>query len=156
MIEVYHQALLSLDSRQNLCMVFCDISKAFDRVWHKGLVFELSQLGISGSLLSWLKDYLSCRSHSVIVNIVRLRSRSMSITMTCYLQPIQNSGHVLLGHQRCSPSEFDFCRTIVLQCYHCLRSTYLAYYVFGKSRANLPPIKFNFSVSNAFLRQPAV
>ena len=49
-----------------------------------------------------------------------------------------------------------FCRTIVLQCYHCLRIAYLAYYVFGKSRANLPPIKNNFSVSNAFLRQPAV
>ena len=50
----------------------------------------------------------------------------------------------------------DFCRTIVLQCYHSLRITYLAYYVFGKSRANLPPIKFNFSVSSDFLRQPAV
>ena len=50
----------------------------------------------------------------------------------------------------------SFWRTIVLQCYHSLRITYLAYYVYGKSRANLPSIKFNFSVSNAFLRQPAV
>ena len=49
-----------------------------------------------------------------------------------------------------------FCRMIVLRCYHSVRIMYLAYYVFGKSRANLPPIKFNFSVSNAFLRQPAV
>ena len=37
-----------------------------------------------------------------------------------------------------------------------LRIMYLAYYVFGKSRANLPTIKFNFSVSNAFLPQLAV
>ena len=60
------------------CMVFCDISKAFDRVWHKDLVFKLNQLGISGSLLSWFKEYLSCRSQSVIVNTARLRSRSIN------------------------------------------------------------------------------
>ena len=50
----------------------------------------------------------------------------------------------------------DFWRTIVRQCFHSLRITYHAYYVFGKSRAYLPPIYYNFSVSNAFLRQPAV
>ena len=57
-------------------MVFCDISKAFDRVWHKGLVFRLNQLRISGSLLSWFKEYLSCRSQSVVVNTAKSRSRS--------------------------------------------------------------------------------
>ena len=56
LLEIYHQDVSSLDSRQNLCMVFCDISKAFDRVWHRGLVFKLNQLGISGSLLSWFKE----------------------------------------------------------------------------------------------------
>ena len=40
LLEIYHQVVSSLDSRQNFCMVFCDISKAFDRVWHKGLVFN--------------------------------------------------------------------------------------------------------------------
>ena len=49
-----------------------------------------------------------------------------------------------------------FWRAIGLQCYRSLRIMHLAYYIFGKSRANLPPIKFNFTVSNAFLRQPAV
>ena len=75
---MYHQVVSSLDSRQNLCMVFCDISKAFDRVWHKGLVFKLDQLGISGSLLSWFKEYLFCRSQSVIVNTAKSRSRSIN------------------------------------------------------------------------------
>lgn len=48
-------------------MVFCDVSKAFDRVWHKGLVFKLEQHGISGSLLDWLTDYLSNRSQRVVI-----------------------------------------------------------------------------------------
>ena len=37
-----------------------------------------------------------------------------------------------------------------------LRTIYHAYYILGKSRTNHPPIKLNFSISNAFLQQPAV
>ena len=32
-------------------VVFCDISKAFDRVWHRGLLYKLSSAGIKGDLL---------------------------------------------------------------------------------------------------------
>ena len=48
-------------------MVFCDISKAFDRVWHKGLLFKLEQNGIKGDLLKWISNYLSERSQRVFV-----------------------------------------------------------------------------------------
>ena len=48
-----------LDSGKEIRVVFCDISKAFDRVWHKGLLFKLKQYGISGNLLVWFKRYLS-------------------------------------------------------------------------------------------------
>ena len=50
------------------CMVLCDISKAFDRVWHKGLLFKLNQNGIEGALLEWLSSYLSNRKQCVILN----------------------------------------------------------------------------------------
>ena len=33
----------ALDSNKNACMFFLDITKAFDRVWHKGLLFKLRQ-----------------------------------------------------------------------------------------------------------------
>jgi hypothetical protein len=33
----------ALDSGKGIRVVFCDISKAFDRVWHKGLLFKLKQ-----------------------------------------------------------------------------------------------------------------
>ena len=57
-----------MGNSQFACMVFCDVSKAFDRVWHKGLIFKLKQHGIDDNLLEWISDYLnnlvikSCKS----------------------------------------------------------------------------------------------
>ena len=47
--------------------VFLDISKAFDRVWHKGLLFKLKRFGIEGPLLLLLKVYLNNR-HQRLLN----------------------------------------------------------------------------------------
>jgi hypothetical protein len=49
-------------------IVFLDISKAFDRVWHKGLLHKLKQLGVKGPLLKWFQDYLKDRFQRVIIN----------------------------------------------------------------------------------------
>ena len=48
--------------------VFLDISKAFDKVWHKGFIFKLKQNGVSGKLLSVLSDFLKDRKQRVILN----------------------------------------------------------------------------------------
>ena len=48
--------------------VFLDISKAFDKVWHKGLLFKLKQNGISGKLLNLISDFLSNRKQRVVLN----------------------------------------------------------------------------------------
>ena len=41
--------------------------KAFDRVWHKGLIFRLKQNGIDGELLERSSDYLSDRKQKVVI-----------------------------------------------------------------------------------------
>ena len=46
--------------------VFLDISKAFDRVCHEGLLLKLQQNGISRDLISLVKDFLSCRKQRVV------------------------------------------------------------------------------------------
>ena len=47
-------------------MIFCDLSKALDRVWHNGLIFKLQTYGIAGKLLQWFKSNLSHRSQKVM------------------------------------------------------------------------------------------
>ena len=41
---------------------FFDLAKAFDTVWHKGLLYKLKYYGVSGKLLSLLKSYLTNRT----------------------------------------------------------------------------------------------
>ena len=48
--------------------VFLDISKAFDKVWHEGLIFKLKQNGISGNLLNLFENYLTNRKQRVVLN----------------------------------------------------------------------------------------
>ena len=47
---------------------FCDIRKAFDRVWHKGLLFKLHTIGCSDSIVNWFLSYLSNRRQRVVIN----------------------------------------------------------------------------------------
>ena len=58
----------ALDSGKELRVIFCDISKAFDRVWHRGLLFKLEKYGISGNLLKWFENYLYGRAQRVVLN----------------------------------------------------------------------------------------
>ncbi len=51
----------------NTCMFLCDISKAFDRVWHKGLIFKLKENGITGNLLKWIESYLTASKQLVTI-----------------------------------------------------------------------------------------
>ena len=48
--------------------VFLDISKAFDKVWHEGLLFKLKQNGVTGKLLKFFESYLHNRNQRVALN----------------------------------------------------------------------------------------
>ena len=64
---MYHQFCEALDKKKDVRIVFCDISKAFDKVWHQGIIFKLKKLGINGDLLKWFQDYLDNRFQSVVI-----------------------------------------------------------------------------------------
>ena len=60
----------TIDANKEFRIVFLDIStcKAFDRVWHRDLLFKLKSIGISGNLLNWFTNYLSDRYQRVCMN----------------------------------------------------------------------------------------
>jgi hypothetical protein len=66
--ELYHNLSLNLSNNIDTQIIFLDISKAFDQVWHTGLIYKLKKTGISGKLLKWTKNYLSNRKQKVIIN----------------------------------------------------------------------------------------
>ena len=51
-----------------LVLFFLDISKAFDKVWHEGIIFKLKCNGISGNVLKFFENYLTNRYQRVIFN----------------------------------------------------------------------------------------
>ena len=65
--SIYNSFCEAIDKGKEIRVVFCDISKAFDRVWHKGLISKLHSIGVRGNLLSWFKSYLHDRQQRVII-----------------------------------------------------------------------------------------
>jgi hypothetical protein len=58
----------NLDIGKDVRFIFCDISKAFGRVWHRGLLYRLRKYGIKGNLLTWFGSYLADRKQRVCMN----------------------------------------------------------------------------------------
>ena len=68
LLSITHEIYRSFDDNLEVRAVFLDISKAFDKVWHKGLIYKLKQNGISGNILNNIIDFLSFRKQRVVLN----------------------------------------------------------------------------------------
>ena len=68
LLSITHEIYNSFDEGLEVRRVFLDISKAFDKVWHDGIIFKLTQSGISGNLLHILRDFLNERKQRVVLN----------------------------------------------------------------------------------------
>ena len=66
LIEIYHNIISNMDRGRDVRFSFCDVSKAFDKVWHKGLLFKLKLTGVNKQLISWIESYLSDRQQKVV------------------------------------------------------------------------------------------
>ena len=60
--------MTSLDEFLEVRGVFVDISKAFDKLCHEGLIYKLQQNGISGELLNILIDFRNNRKQRIVFN----------------------------------------------------------------------------------------
>ena len=62
-----HTLQSALEMGQEAKMVQLDFSAAFDRVNHHGILFKFSSVGVEGSVLSVLTQFLSNRPQYVVV-----------------------------------------------------------------------------------------
>ena len=65
---ICHNIYSALDSGDEVHGVFLDFSKAFDKVWHTGLLYKLKRYGVAGNILELIKSYLKNRKQRVLVN----------------------------------------------------------------------------------------
>ena len=66
LLELYNSILNSLEKKEFSCFLFCDFSKAFDKVCHRGLIHNMNYYGIKGPLIKWFENYFYQRKQKVI------------------------------------------------------------------------------------------
>lgn len=58
----------ALDENKKTCGVVFDIRKAFDKVWHNGLIYKLHHINIPNKIGKWIVSFLENRKFFVKVN----------------------------------------------------------------------------------------
>ena len=81
--------MLSLRKHETNCQIVCDISKAFDRVWHRGLLLKLENYGINGNTYCGSKTTLKIEvKKSINENFSSQKSISAGFPQGSVLGPL--------------------------------------------------------------------
>ena len=80
----------ALESSGESRVISLYISKAFDRVWHKGLLAKLPMFGLNHTLINWIGSFLSDRSIAVRVNgfLSNLHSINAGVPQGSVISPV--------------------------------------------------------------------
>ena len=78
LISITSEIYRNFEKHDETRAVFLDISKAFDKVWHDGLIHKLKCNGISGNLLVFFENYIHNRHQRVTLNGTESDWRSIS------------------------------------------------------------------------------
>ena len=68
LLSITNDIYESFEKNAETRAVFLDISKAFDKVWHEGLIHKLKANGFRDNILDTLSDFLSNREQRVVLN----------------------------------------------------------------------------------------
>ena len=68
LLSLVHEIHESFQCGLEVRSIYLDMSKAFDKVWHEGLIFQLKQNGIEGKLLNLFESYSTDRKQRVVLN----------------------------------------------------------------------------------------
>ena len=61
LLSITHEIYKYFGEGLEVKSVFLDVSKGFDKVWHDGVIYKLTQSRISGNLLNLLEDFLKAK-----------------------------------------------------------------------------------------------
>ena len=70
LVAITHNIFTAFDANPSLEVrgIFLDLSKAFDKVSHEGLIYNLKNIGINGNLLSLIESFLHNMYQRVVLN----------------------------------------------------------------------------------------
>ena len=70
LLSTVHEVYASFDCNppRDVRGIFLDISKAFDRVWHEGLIYNVKHIGVTGLPLELIQSFLNHRFQRVVLN----------------------------------------------------------------------------------------
>ena len=71
-------------------MISLDISKAFDRVWHRGLLAKLPMFGLFHTLIQWIGSFIFDRSIAVSVDgfLSNMYSINAGVAQGSFISPV--------------------------------------------------------------------
>ena len=67
LVVTLDQIARNMDQGHQTDIILLDFSKAFDKVPHQRLLQKMAYYGVSGTTLSWIRDFLSHRTQSVVL-----------------------------------------------------------------------------------------
>ena len=70
LLSILHEIYKSFDCNppKDVRGIFLDLSKAFDSVWHDGLIYKIKCIGITGNFLKLIESFFSNRFKWVVLN----------------------------------------------------------------------------------------
>ena len=68
LLSINLEVLSAFDMGLKVRGIFLDISKAFDKVWHNGLIFKLRENGICDEMFNVLEDFFSDIKQKFVLN----------------------------------------------------------------------------------------
>ncbi|RZF35180.1 hypothetical protein LSTR_LSTR014686, partial [Laodelphax striatellus] len=91
--DVVDSTLRALDGSKSIVGIFCDLSKAYDRVNHELLLLKLSYYGFTAEALDFFKSYLTGRRQAVRI----IDKKGFSVDSDWLLQPYGIPQGTILG-----------------------------------------------------------
>lgn len=86
LLTFYDELINFIDAGECPAAIFCDLSRAFDCVNHKKLLYILESYGLRGVSLSWISSFLTNRSQYVSL---RYETEHLILNATSEFRPVQ-------------------------------------------------------------------